>query len=218
MGHRLNLRKGHDAPPVVAFLRQHHSGAQSPSNSESLLPSKNRVVQPHPLNVGFWAAKVFKTPTSSSKAAGKQRLGSLMLALRGYTAWRETAASSDQPGRLGIGCFLAVGHPWQSNWRITSGWATRISSNATHVAVSPGWVKSGTPPLSWIKSGAKCPPTRMARAGSAIRRSGSASYCMHTQYSKKTVGGTDRSHCRAFASSRLSANCVVTRAASAVVL
>jgi hypothetical protein len=65
-----------------------------------------------------------------------------MLALRGYTAWRETVASSDQPGRLEIGCFFAVGHPWQSNWRITSGWATRISSNATHFAVSPGWVKA----------------------------------------------------------------------------
>jgi hypothetical protein len=46
MGHGLNLLrcKGHDAPPAVVFLRQHHSGAQLPSNSESLLSSENRVV------------------------------------------------------------------------------------------------------------------------------------------------------------------------------
>src|SRR5262245_39753289 len=95
----------------------------------------------HSLDAGFGAALAFKSTTRSSKAAEKQRLGSLIFSRKGYTAWRDTAVSSDQPGRLSIGWFLAVGHPWQSNWRITSGWATRISSNATHCAVSPGWVK-----------------------------------------------------------------------------
>ncbi len=43
---------GHNAPPVVASSRQHHSVRQAPTHSRPLLPRKKRVVQPDPLNVG----------------------------------------------------------------------------------------------------------------------------------------------------------------------
>jgi hypothetical protein len=42
----------HDAPPVVAFLAASSRHAVF-GQSSPLLPHKNRVVQPHPLNVGL---------------------------------------------------------------------------------------------------------------------------------------------------------------------
>jgi hypothetical protein len=43
---------GHDAPPVVIASWQHHSGEQAQTIAGSH-PSKNRLVQPSPLNMGF---------------------------------------------------------------------------------------------------------------------------------------------------------------------
>ena len=44
---------GHDTPPVVISLRQYHKRSAVLYNSWPRLPSKNRVVQPNPLNVGW---------------------------------------------------------------------------------------------------------------------------------------------------------------------
>src|SRR5215831_5794391 len=41
----------HTAPPVVASSGPHHSGVPSHLIA-GLSPNKNRIVQPHPLNVG----------------------------------------------------------------------------------------------------------------------------------------------------------------------
>jgi hypothetical protein len=52
--HRLDGHS-HDAPPVVAFLAASSRHAVL-GKSSLLLPHNNRVVQPHPLNVGPNAA------------------------------------------------------------------------------------------------------------------------------------------------------------------
>jgi hypothetical protein len=54
MGDRMHLLygHGHDAPPVGAFTRQHHSPRQSQSIAGGACRIKKRVVQPNPLNPG----------------------------------------------------------------------------------------------------------------------------------------------------------------------
>jgi hypothetical protein len=55
MGHRMHLLygHGHDAPPVGALTRQHQSPGQSHGIAGGALRLKTRVVQPHPLNLGW---------------------------------------------------------------------------------------------------------------------------------------------------------------------
>jgi hypothetical protein len=77
MRHGMNLLhcNSHDAPPVVVFLTASSRNAVC-YNSGTLLPSKNRMVQPNPLNVGL-TSEVISTPSFSRRPRALRVAGRL---------------------------------------------------------------------------------------------------------------------------------------------